>query len=376
MPYQDFTMKDPLSFNTISYPRDISNDPLMENGHWMIFYINAQNKSKYTYRGADGTIVGGTVYKTEDVMATRTVNEKEEEYKVGTKTSISEGGSSGLQASYRADIINQGGTGSIDLSNSVPLSQYHPALMPQYNAGQSWSTINPTTTRITDSVAIYLPSNIKSDVAAKYNASDMGAVGMMAASGGAFAKQLGRQDYESAVREIMGGLGEMVKDRAATLGGEVVDTVMGSEGSADFLAKTFGAATNPYMEVLFEQMGERHFTYTFSFQPRNQDETNDVHAIIKMFRFHMAPELKGGRDRFLTLPSTFDIHYMYQNTPSSSAENTYYNKIATCVLESCNVDYAPEGLTSFQSGAPTAITMELQFMETQLLTKEMIDAGY
>jgi hypothetical protein len=199
---------------------------------------------------------------------------------------------------------------------------------------------------------------------------------MLAASGGAFAEQLGRQDYESAVREIMGGLGNMVKDRAATLGGELVDTVMGSEGSADFVAKTFGAATNPYMEVLFDQMDERHFTYTFSFQPRNQDETNDVHAIIKMFRFHMAPELKGGRDRFLTLPSTFDIHYMYQNTPSSSAENTYYNKIATCVLESCNVDYAPEGLTSFQSGAPTAITMELQFMETQLLTKEMIDAGY
>ena len=375
MPYQDFTMKDPLSFNTISYPRDISNDPLMENGHWMIFYINAQNKSKYTYRGADGTTVGGTTYKTEDVMATRTVawddtTTIEEVYKVGTKTSISQGDPSGLQASYKEDIIKKGGTGHIDLSNSVTLS------MPQYNAKQSWNTINPTTTQITDSIAIYLPPNIKSDVAAKYNASAMGAVGMLAASGGAFANQIGRQDYESAVREIMGGLGNMVKDRAATLGGELVDTVMGSEGSADFLAKTFGAATNPYMEVLFEQMDERHFIYTFTFQPRNQDETNDVHAIIKMFRFHMAPELKGGRDRFLTLPSTFDIHYMYQNTPSSSAENTYYNKIATCVLETCDVDYAPEGLTSFQSGAPTAITMELQFMETQLLTKEMIDAGY
>ena len=359
--------KDPLSFNTISYPRDISNDPLMENGHWMIFYINAQNKSKYTYRGADGTTVGGTVYKT--VPAYETPEGKT----IESKTVVEQGESSALHASYKADIINQGGTGSMDLSNSVSLT------MPQYNAKESWNTINPTTTRITDSVAIYLPPNIKSDVVAKYNASAMGAVGMLAASGGAFAEQLGRQDYESAVREIMGGLGNMVKDRAAALTGEVIDTVMGVEeigGSAAFVAKTFGAATNPYMEVLFDQMEERHFTYTFIFQPRNQDETNDVHAIIKMFRFHMAPELKGGRDRFLTLPSTFDIHYMYQNTPSSSEENTYYNKIATCVLERCEVDYAPEGLTSFQSGAPTAITMELQFMETQLLTKEMIDAGY
>ena len=66
------------------------------------------------------------------------------------------------------------------------------------------------------------------------------------------------------------------------------------------------------MEVIFDAMDMRSFTYNFTFAPKNTQERDDVQDIIKMFRFHMAPELKGAQHRFLTLPSTFDIHYMYQ----------------------------------------------------------------
>jgi len=95
-----------------------------------------------------------------------------------------------------------------------------------------------------------------------------------------------------------------------------------------------------------------------------------------MFRFHMSPELKGQANRFLTLPSTFDIHYMYQMTDGVATENDFYNKIATCVLESCNIDYTPGGVRSFADGSPTQITMALQFKETELLTKERVKEGF
>ena len=75
--------------------------------------------------------------------------------------------------------------------------------------------------------------------------------------------------------------------------------------------RAFGQADNPYMEVLFESMEVRTFTYNFTFAPRSEEETEDVQEIIQLFRFHMAPELQGGQSRFLTLPSEFDIHYMY-----------------------------------------------------------------
>ena len=62
-------------------------------------------------------------------------------------------------------------------------------------------------------------------------------------------------------------------------------------------------------------MGVRSFEYTFNFRPKNEDETEEVKAIIQLFRFHMVPELKGTNHRYMTLPSTFDIHYMYQSSP-------------------------------------------------------------
>ena len=130
------------------------------------------------------------------------------------------------------------------------------------------------------------------------------------------------------------------------------------------------------MEVLFTQMGLRSFSYDFTFAPRNKEETDQVQRIIQLFRFHMAPELKGANNRFLTLPSTFDIHYMYQMEDGKASENDFYNRIATCVLESCDVDYTPNGVNSFASGSPTQIKMSLAFKETELLTKDRINEGF
>ena len=39
---------DPLSVATFSYPLDVQNN--FQNGHYMLFYVNVQNKTKYSYR--------------------------------------------------------------------------------------------------------------------------------------------------------------------------------------------------------------------------------------------------------------------------------------------------------------------------------------
>ena len=123
-------------------------------------------------------------------------------------------------------------------------------------------------------------------------------------------------------------------------------------------------------------MNVRTFTYNFTFAPRNEEETADVQAIIQLFRFHMAPELQGAQSRFLTLPSEFDIHYMYIAKDGTNSENDYYNKISTCVLTNVSTNYTPNGVRSFSDGAPTQITMSLTFKETTTLTKDRINEGY
>ena len=120
----------------------------------------------------------------------------------------------------------------------------------------------------------------------------------------------------------------------------------------------------------------RTFTYNFTFAPRSEEETKDVQEIIQLFRFHMVPELQTNNGRYITLPSTFDIHYMYKAQNGNGYENDYYTRLSTCVLKQCDVNYTPNGVKSFADGAPTQITMSLSFRETETLTKEKINQGY
>ena len=237
----------------------------------------------------------------------------------------------------------------------------------------------PTTTRITDSIAIYLPPDVKDATTASYNnAAEMGVIGLAAAGAVNFTNAMMRNDFAAASNSLLGSAKGVAMEAIKRMGSEFVGGVAGVDPEAitGFANKAFGQATKPYMEVIFEKVGMRTFSYNFTFSPRNADETEDVQKIIKMFRFHMLPEMQGANERFLTLPSTFDIHYMYQMNSEEARENSFYSKIATCVLNGVDVDYTPDGVKSFASGAPTQITMSLSFQETEMLTKQHVNRGY
>ena len=135
-----------------------------------------------------------------------------------------------------------------------------------------------------------------------------------------------------------------------------------------------GNAVNPQMEVLFTQIALREFQFDFSFTPKSAAEAQTVRDIIRMFRFHAAPELEGqsGAGRYLIVPSTFNIEYYF-----GSSQNQNLHQFSTCVLTSIIVDYAREvGWVTFDDGMPVKTYMTLNFKETEILTKQKIDQGY
>ena len=205
-----------------------------------------------------------------------------------------------------------------------------------------------------------------------------GLAGFLAARGVSAATS--SDDAEKIAKEFVGSATGLLSSAAMRAVSEVAEIALGAEGTTQLANKAFGVADNPYMEVLFDAMSLRTFTYNFKFAPKSEEETAEVQNIIRVFRFHMTPELRGGQSRFLGLPSQFDIHYMYQpmgDGQSSNAHvNPYYNKIATCVLSNCTVNYTPDGVKSFEDGAPTQITMSLTFKETEMLTKEKVAQGF
>jgi len=361
---------DPYQFAHIQYPRDVTND--MQSGHYMLFYINVQNKTKYKYDGANGKIISSTTIipaKTKQVGPpgqgyTEVVEPEQTIINTGTE-----------EAAYQQRLAKISKRGTILTSDKVNLRKgAKSGGRAQVKTGMS--SYLETTSRITDSIALYLPPNVQDSTAAAYNGFATGVVGMAAAGGVNLIDAMQRNDFEGAAKSLVGTAKGIVQESAKKAVAGIVEGLTEAEGTTELLNKAFGQADNPYMEVLFDKMALRTFTYNFTFAPRNEDETFDVQKIIQMFRFHMSPELKGANNRFLTLPSTFDIHYMYQMEDGVATENDFYNKIATCVLESCNVDYTPGGVRSFANGAPTQITMALQFKETELLTKERVNEGF
>ena len=233
------------------------------------------------------------------------------------------------------------------------------------------------TTRITDSVAIYLPPNVQDNYTTSYNATETGILGFLAASGGKAIDAYKGNDFKEFVRILTGTAGGALEEVLKNVGSGIVETLVQAEGGYELANKVFGRSTNPYMEVLFGGPELRTFTYNFTFAPRNKEEQDEVREIIKLFRFHQAPELRSSTSMFMGLPSEFDIHYMYQPFNGSQAkENTFYNKIATCVLQSVNVDYTPGAVNSHDNGAPVIIKMTLNFLETEMITKDHVEAGY
>ena len=148
----------------------------------------------------------------------------------------------------------------------------------------------------------------------------------------------------------------------------------GTGALAGFVAT--GAVVNPLLEVLYKSPEFRKFQFDFVFYPRSEREAVEVQKIINMLKYHQAPEFQEGSGVGLLIPpSEFDIKFYY-----AGSENKNIPQIATCVLKTIDVNYAPSGFAAYEvpeetspkiggTGMPVAIQMSLQFQEITYLTK-------
>ena len=139
----------------------------------------------------------------------------------------------------------------------------------------------------------------------------------------------------------------------------------------DLLSSATGVAANPRKEAVFKGIDFRTFSFNYSFFPRNENEARNVQNIIKMFKFHMHPELKDSSNFLYLYPSEFDIVYY-----KDSEENLNLHRHTSCVLVGLDINYTPNGnFTTFANGMSTQTDITLQFKELALLDKDLISQG-
>jgi hypothetical protein len=171
----------------------------------------------------------------------------------------------------------------------------------------------------------------------------------------------GRLSLVDAAKEIP-GIGKAV--------GAVSSIV--NNGAARLLAKGSGYAFNPQQQMLFDGIDFREYTMAFTFTPYSKDEAQTVSKIIKMFKTHAVPRLsQGTAGMFFIPPSLFELKFMF-----NGKENPNVGKVAQSVITGIDVNYSPNGFSTFGDGAPVQTTLTLNFRETELITRDKIKEGY
>lgn len=323
--------ENPYDFTSRYYPRNLGS---AARGHYINFYINVAQNSQYKEQGKY------RVY--EDVNG---------------RTAINQAGGKTVTSVNLKDSINSAANTvglDVELTNDVTLAR--------------------RTKRISTAIALYMPETMN----VQYN-SDWQSANLTEAGGKLLAMgQAGKTMYD-AFKSGDGDLKKAFKSLAANpttynaaleLAGNLGTSsgILGS-GATDFLLAATGVAVNPQLEVLFKGLDMRTFQFDFMFAPYDEQEAQNVLEIIKTFKFHMAPEISDGMmGRYFIPPSEFDIDFLYDGQI-----NRNVHQVGTCVLKDVAVDYAPNGWSTFGNGMPTHIKLSLQFMETEIVTKQRIE---
>jgi|TARA_B110000977_G_scaffold125200_1_gene160331 hypothetical protein len=330
-------LENPYSYGTVYYPQETSN---LGDGHYVIFDILAHKRSKFKMSTFDNGVVKPT---NEGYVG--------EDWKMFGKRQ-------GTQNDRIKNIKQKG----IMQSNRVR----------GVNSGL-FKHAESNHTYVTDSILLYMPpEGMKFNYSAEYEALETGVAGDLAQG---LAGLVNADDFEGAIKSIGKGLSG-VTELTKMAGFGALAIIPGMENARGLYDKFRGQAKNPNLESVFKSVPFREFNFPFTFAAKNEKEKDSVHKILQMFRFHMLPQHKNDANGYFDVPSEFQITYMYRDN-----ENQYLPRISRCVLKTCEIDYAPEGvvstLTPDERGAPpTIIKMNLQFGETEIMTKETVAQGY
>ena len=306
------------------------------------------------------------------------------------------GNAAGARTQTSGDILTKVKAGTSELVGSISGS---------FNSLKSVETIQsilkPKTTNILATIALYMPDTLSMSYSSDYEGfsltSDLGAAGRIAQTGLDMAQAAkSGAGWDKVAKNLVNGPG------SSELAGKALGALDVSNG-ADYLLKAAGYAVNPYRGVAL-----REFQLDFLFSPKSQQEATTVNTIISTFKYHFLPDLRGaaGGDegQYFTMPSIFNIQFKFVGAddtissvisnvlgnlgplgsaispilPSGSGnqkENPYLFKVGDCVLESIDVDYAPNGWASHTDGAPVQTKLSLKFKEMDIMTRKSFDTG-
>jgi hypothetical protein len=367
----------------LQYPLNVEGDPMQ--GHYILFHINEvkQGKikgSKHTNNmgtisnGIDSQLAGKTLATATPTQLNQLANQ--DDYTIADETN-------------KFKQLKKTGSKTSALDSAPVNSMYRMHQKP--------------TKRIQTSIALYMPPNVSVNYTPNYTDVDVGGLaGAIIGTVDAIEKQMAGQLSAGEGVNLGKGIFDDFTDMAKKAAYKTMDAV--APGIRALMQVKSGRIISNKMELSFEGVSRREFTYTFIFIPKSEQEAKVVEQIIYMFKYHALPEwadsweveskdegdmygpvsttnrvVKKSTGRSMTIPDTFDIEYMYQG-----ANNNMLNKISTCFCSNVSVQYGGDRYVAYdqtdgifgKGNPPQRTTLTLAFKEMEIMTKNRISQGY
>jgi len=332
----------------LAYPLNVESDP--SQGHYIIFEIMEQDKAKLKARKAAVDAAQVAVKAAKEIGTTS-------EDATGFSNTGPGGQSGQKEKAYPANKGNkQSGPNSLTVA-------------------QDAVTAMPTC------IALYMPPSVQVSYGAKYGETEIGVMAETVNAGiQAFMNTGG--GLKNQAKAVGGEAWEGLKAGAAGALKATADTA--AKGSSAVFAINTGSIITPRMELMFEGITRRTFSFNFTFLPKSEEEAEIVEQIVFQFKYHMASNyggLGGGADgvRAMEIPDFFNIRYMFGGEDGDlgpKKENMHLNLIKQCVLTSTGIEYGSDRYKSYAGGRPQTTKLSLSFQELEIITKDYIKQGY
>ena len=237
------------------------------------------------------------------------------------------------------------------------------------------------------SIYLPMPDNLQYSDTTEWQGSDLGAIRGMTSGKSNSKEALKAAGFANLGSIISGGAGTLVSSLMGTgaLGGAFIGSLAGSglQGSLEFGARM---KSNPFKEQTFQGVPFRPFEFAWTFSPTSSKEVQVIEEILKNFRAFSRPSY-GENKFFLAYPHEFKIDFLTLQGVTERlvdnkgrvtkrlVDNTHLPRLKYCICKSINTNFATAGWHSFKGGAPTSITLQMQFEEIDIVTQDDVLGG-
>ena len=220
---------------------------------------------------------------------------------------------------------------------------------------------------ITGSVTLPIQPSITDSNSVDWQGSSLNALSATAVGKSLQFMNTSTEDLGKAVGDLLGQAAKEFRDSDSY--SEALKLYLAQEavGVQGLLSRASGAILNPNMELLFNAPSLRPFTFTFKLSPRSEKEATQVKNIIRFFKQGMSVKTTE-TSVFLKAPNVFDIRYAsYDSNGKEIKNHPSLNRIKTCALTGCDVNYTPDGTyMTFNDAERTMTSYEMSLRFTEL----------